>query len=481
MAMDLSNPRRFQAPSVFVSHGESPIEGHMSFYGKSKENPFAEAFHGPLCKLNLKETSKFVKSFPMSNGNTESRGFVNDTAERRREGVNSVTQWKVEAPSTPGRPVFSFSSVATLARKNFPSKWDDAEKWLISNGSCHDSPSHNIKLSEPSKSTKLCDNLKQQIEGLAEKSRVTQERVSKAVTSFQGPQPLNSHKYNSGTFNGISGSTDIVLKDKFTDNVEQILPDIRYLEPTKEGFPFRNPVVETMKDACTEVVHEVHHRDVGTEMTPLGSSTTSRCHTPFKSSSPARHNTPASRSGPLAPGSSDSIDMAQLQDCHLAKLHLGTQFDSVTSNWSSKEEEEEEISKSLRHYETGNACQKTASDSRTAALEEEEKTRCYLRYQREEAKIQAWLNLQNAKAEAQSKKLEVKIQKMRSDLEEKLMKRMSIVHSKTEEWRASARQQHLDSIQKVTEQARKMLKTRHNPHFSSHSSCGCFPCNNNHV
>lgn len=31
----------------------------------------------------------------------------------------------------------------------------------------------------------------------------------------------------------------------------------------------------------------------------------------------------------------------------------------------------------------------------------------YNRYQREEAKIQAWVNLQNAKAEAQSRKLEV--------------------------------------------------------------------------
>jgi hypothetical protein len=36
-------------------------------------------------------------------------------------------------------------------------------------------------------------------------------------------------------------------------------------------------------------------------------------------------------------------------------------------------------------------------------------TNCDLgfRYQREEAKIQAWVNLQNAKAEAQSRKLEV--------------------------------------------------------------------------
>jgi hypothetical protein len=31
-----------------------------------------------------------------------------------------------------------------------------------------------------------------------------------------------------------------------------------------------------------------------------------------------------------------------------------------------------------------------------------------IRYQREEAKIQAWVNLESAKAEAQSRKLEVK-------------------------------------------------------------------------
>jgi hypothetical protein len=63
----------------------------------------------------------------------------------------------------------------------------------------------------------------------------------------------------------------------------------------------------------------------------------------------------------------------------LAKLHLGTQYGSVTSNWSSREEEEEEISKSLRHFETGIVSQKSVSDSRAAAWEEEEKTKCCLR------------------------------------------------------------------------------------------------------
>ncbi|KAI4355360.1 hypothetical protein L6164_004141 [Bauhinia variegata] len=473
--MDLPNHKLFQTPSVLAPHGDSPIEANMNLYGKRKENPFADSFPDPLCKLNLRGTSEFVKSFPMS---TESRNLHEVSAQRRREGTNSVTLRRpVESPSTPGRPVFSFtSSGRSLSRKSFPSKWDDAEKWLIST-SCHDSPAHSIKVSESSKISKQqCDNFKQQMEDFAEKSRVTEERVSKAVPSlsFHGSASLDHH-ITATTFNGVSCSTDIVLKDKFTDKIEPIFPNFRCLEPTKEGFVFQNQ--KAMKDACTEVVQEIQHRDVGTEMTPLGSSTTSRCNTPFKSSSPVRHNTPASRSGPLAlanhNGTSCTVDIIQLEECHFAKLQLGSHYDSVTSNWSSREEEEEEISKSLRH----NTGQKSDSDCRATTWEEEEKTKCCLRYQREEAKIQAWVNLQSAKAEAQSRKLEVRIQKMRSNLEEKLMKRMALVHRKAEECRAAARQQHLERIQKTTEQASKMMNG-HNPLFSSHACCGCFPCNN---
>lgn len=146
----------------------------------------------------------------------------------------------------------------------------------------------------------------------------------------------------------------------------------------QEGFLFGNTLKNSMSEA-TEMVKEVEHRDIGTEMTPLGSSTTSRCPTPFKSTSPARHNTPANRSGPLALASSDTMDITQLQECHLAKLQLGTQFDSVTSNWSSREEEEEDVSKSLRHFEMSSECRKSVSESRSAAWQEEEKTKSCLR------------------------------------------------------------------------------------------------------
>ncbi|TKY61156.1 Remorin, C-terminal [Spatholobus suberectus] len=417
----------------------------MNLYGncisKSKQNSVPD----PLCKLklNLRKTSEFVKSFPMSNGNTDSREV---SAHRRREGSNSVTRRRLEAPSTPSRPVFSFSSVGNLSRKCFPSKWDDAEKWLMST-SCRHSPPHTVKVSEPSN-----------------------------IMASQGSASLDlDHRDTVHASNGISCSTHIMLKDKFTDSTMPIFANFQYSEPTREGFLFGDPAEEVMKDACKEVVH----KDVGTEMTPLASCRTSRCHTPFKSSSPARHNTPASRSGPLSltnhKNTTCTIDLIRLEECHFAKLQLGTQYDSVISHWSSREEEESEISKSLRH----NASQKGDSDCRAATWEEEEKTKCCLRYQREEAKIQAWVNLQSAKAEAQSRKLEVKMQKMRSNLEEKLMKRMAVVHRKAEEWRAAARQQHLQQIQTTTEQAQKIMN-QYNPSVSGHNSCGCFPCNNNH-
>lgn len=160
-------------------------------------------------------------------------------------------------------------------------------------------------------------------------------------------------------------------------------------------------------------------RDVGTEMTPLGSS----CHTPLKSASPARHNTPASRSsGPLVPytGGGGGTDISELAGFRLAKLDLGARFGAHATlvGWSSKEEEEddEDVSKSLRHFEAtvgGIACDRRGGDCR---WDDDDRAKSCIRYQREEAKIQAWVNLESAKAEAQSRKLEVKLNQVQYHL-----------------------------------------------------------------
>ncbi|CAK9164457.1 unnamed protein product [Ilex paraguariensis] len=189
---------------------EASLENNAGFYRTSRDNPFLD----PICKLNLKETSEFVKSFPMANNGLESRGFVDVSAERGAEGVNSVTKRNVEAPSTPGRPIFNFSVGNNLSRKSFPSKWDDAEKWLISGSSCHDSPAHHhgFKPSDFSKMAKHCIGVKPQGgEVFAEKSRVTEEKVSKAISAFQVPISLDHHS-SARTFNEFSASAHVLLK-----------------------------------------------------------------------------------------------------------------------------------------------------------------------------------------------------------------------------------------------------------------------------
>jgi hypothetical protein len=67
-----------------------------------------------------------------------------------------------------------------------------------------------------------------------------EEKVSKVVTKCQSPSSTLDYNNSLGVFNGISYPTDIVLKDKFTDNIEPVLPKFIYSEPTKEGFLFKN-------------------------------------------------------------------------------------------------------------------------------------------------------------------------------------------------------------------------------------------------
>ncbi|XP_010479966.1 PREDICTED: uncharacterized protein LOC104758737 isoform X2 [Camelina sativa] len=413
-------------------------------------NPFAEDSL-ITSRINLKETAEFIKSLPISSNQSSSSSseMVNERrpsfssqksiGEGRSSGNRRVML--MESPCTPGRGVFSFSSNVSGRRRNFPSKWIDAEKWVTTT-SGHDSPAHSLK------STQF-DGFKHQVEVVySEKSRVTEECYNGSVSL--SPQ-------------------DLVLKDKLANEVQQILP-------STERFIFKDS--DKFLRYEEEAQAQTQHRDIGTEMTPVGSLAASRCHTPFKSTSPARHNTPSQLSGPLTE-TKNVIDISEFADKLRLSGSTASQYgNSVTSHWNSREEEEEEISKSLRHFDMESELRRSVSESKAVLWDDEDdKIKFCQRYQREEAKIQAWVNLENAKAEAQSRKLEVKIQKMRSNLEEKLMKRMDVVHRRAEDWRATARQQHVEQMQRAAETARK-LTNRRGYLVTGRSSCGCLPCNN---
>ena len=80
---------------------------------------------------------------------------------------------------------------------------------------------------------------------------------------------------------------------------------------------------------------------------------------------------------------------------------------------------------------------------------------------------------------------QVKIQKMRSNLEEKLMRRMSTVHRRAEEWRATAQAQHLQQLRRAAadNNVRRLKATSHHRHLPGSdvaAACGCFSaCNSN--
>lgn len=392
------------------------------------------------------------------------------TASAQRRSMEHYQQQQV--PGTPGRPLLFLSSSSSSpahphqlvpSRRPVPSKWEDAEKWLRQSSSS--SSDHRGKPSSSKQHNNGGGGLVQRAAGAEKKDPVTARRSSldSALALYTPP-------------------AEVLLKDKFTESDNA--------EPSKESFVFRSS--SYCEPSAPKNNGELHRRDMGTEMTPME---TSRCQTPVKSSSsPARHNTPTgARSGPLVPYTGNGgKDISELTDCHFAKLDLGAgaQFDddAMLVNWSSKEEEEEEVSKSLRHFEASTAC-----DRRGAAMagecrwEDDERAKSCIRYQREEAKIQAWINLESAKAEAQSRKLEVKIQKMRSSLEEKLMRRMTSVHRRGEEWRAAAQAQHLQQLRRAAatehQHARRVKTISHrlsgNRSSNASSSCGCFPCNSN--
>ncbi|KAJ7552865.1 hypothetical protein O6H91_06G073500 [Diphasiastrum complanatum] len=142
-------------------------------------------------------------------------------------------------------------------------------------------------------------------------------------------------------------------------------------------------------------------RDMATQITPFSSSKPSRCTTPVKDS-PARHNTPA-RPSPT-PDQSASLDLLQLQNCHLAKL---VDFDkksvqvaadsellerSVSNTWSTKEEEEAESSKSLCLVDITEVRQ-SIIEGRAASWEEAQQAkyiaskRVYCRQEKELSKV----------------------------------------------------------------------------------------------
>uniref|UniRef100_A0A1D1XLC5 Remorin n=1 Tax=Anthurium amnicola TaxID=1678845 RepID=A0A1D1XLC5_9ARAE len=78
---------------------------------------------------------------------------------------------------------------------------------------------------------------------------------------------------------------------------------------------------------------------------------------------------------------------------------------------------------------------KKTVESRASSWEVAETAKCISKFKREEAKITAWENLQKAKAEAEIRKLEMKLEKMRSSSMDKILNKLRSAQRKAQDKR----------------------------------------------
>lgn len=241
-----------------------------------------------------------------------------------------------------------------------------------------------------------------------------------------------------------------------------------------------------MRDASTDVSPKAPlRRDMGTQITPIASSKTSRSTTPPKSSSPVRHNTPARKSASSNCNQTDAnhaSNLLELENFHLAKLehrdlqpncgqpafsdHSSTSFStsSVTSSsWKSLQGAASDHKPAISDINVVEMMMEPSATSAAAWELEAERSKHMTKCAREEARIDAWEKHQKAKAEAEMKKLEMKLERLRAQSTEKIMNKVAAAHLRAEEMRAAARAQQAEQLAKALERANSIRKGSYFP------------------
>ncbi|KAJ7535746.1 hypothetical protein O6H91_12G044300 [Diphasiastrum complanatum] len=243
-------------------------------------------------------------------------------------------------------------------------------------------------------------------------------------------------------------------------------------------------------------LRSVSMRDMGTEMTPLASQEPSRTGTPNRATTPTPRSPISSHPstpGRAVPGPSPKQQrllvngLSKESELMLPEppekdlqaktkqeiLALGTQLGKANiAAWATREEEDVDASKYLKNIDLGEM-KKKVLETRAAAWEEAETAKYMARYEHEEAKIQAWENHERAKAEAEMKRIEVKVERMRSLSHERLMNKLAIARRRSEEMRAAAEARRAEQAAKTAQHAELIRQTGKMP-FSFHCCNFCW-------
>ncbi|KAK7410041.1 hypothetical protein VNO78_00517 [Psophocarpus tetragonolobus] len=225
------------------------------------------------------------------------------------------------------------------------------------------------------------------------------------------------------------------------------------MQGQSSSMPVQEDKFGGVKDVGTDVSRAVSRRDMATQMSPQGSSCSSPNLRPsFFASTPS--TLPITEFRTVA---SSKVDIRDVQ--------IDEQV--TVTRWSKKH-------KALltgRGSEHAESWKKKELSTQSSTWDISETTKPASKVKSEEAKISAWENLQKAKAEAAIQKLEMKLEKRRASSMDKIMNKLRLAQKKAQEMRSSVPQNQTDRVVGTSHKASSFLRTS-----QMRSLSGCFTC-----
>ncbi|XP_043705971.1 uncharacterized protein LOC122655732 [Telopea speciosissima] len=315
----------------------------------------------------------------------------------------------------------------TALGKPTPSKWDDAQKWVVG-------------LSR----------------GDRNRSKTKPRNSNADDRRLIDPVPQMEKDSSSSTDEGIEDGSPcpaISIQDegetKKVDCNESLWRINKHLEDPSSAI----------RSVCV--------RDMGTEMTPIASQEPSRTATPIRATTPAARSPISSRSS--TPGrcrqGAQALENYQTGLTTLECRNEAAGFGRAggATRWSNREEEEANACKVIEYKNSEQARKPSPLETRAMAWDEAERAKYMARYKREEVKIQAWENHEKRKAEMEMKRMEVKAERLKSRAQERLANKVAAARRIAEEKRANAEAKLNEQAVRTSERADYIRRTGHLP------------------
>ncbi|KAK9108422.1 hypothetical protein Syun_024433 [Stephania yunnanensis] len=291
--------------------------------------------------------------------------------------------------------------------KPTPSKWDDAQKWLVGLSRSRErrERSHHGGNAKP------------------RNSNADDRRLIAPV-----PQLEDDSSSTSPDDQGMNKSSCSVIANQDEGETKNV-------DSSESFWRINKPSGDSILG-----IRSVSVRDMGTEMTPIASLEPSRTGTPIRASTPAATSPISSRSEASAYGRT-----------------------SNASRWTNREERESNASKISNEKNSEHARKPDPLEIRAIAWDEAERAKYMARYKREEVKIQAWENHEKRKAEMEMKRIEVKAERLKARAQEKMVNKLAATRRIAEEKRANAEAKLNEQAARTSERADYMRRAGHLP------------------